>query len=48
MMEIKKHAKYQVINIINIYYIVKQLKVENNSDFLKEYCKKIIEYLYLL
>ena len=47
-MEIKKHAKYQVINIINIYYIVKQLKVENNSDLLKEYCKPIIEYLYLL
>jgi hypothetical protein len=43
-MEIKKLAKYQVINIIIIYYLVKQLKVESNSDFLKEYSKQIIEY----
>ena len=43
-MEIKKLAKYQVIYIINNYYLVKQLKVESNSNFLKEYCKLIIEY----
>lgn len=25
-------------------YLVKQLKVESDSNFLKEYCKIIIEY----
>jgi len=44
MMEIKKHAKYQVIYFFNNYYLVKQLKVESDSNFLKEYCKIIIEY----